>query len=99
MAVKEQKTLRVGVIGCGGIANGKHIPNLNANKNVELVAFCDIIEERAVESAKKIGREDIAIYTDYKELLKDESIDLVHVCTPNKSTRSLPSLRWKPANT
>lgn len=53
MAVKEQKTLRVGVIGCGGIANGKHIPNLNANKNVELVAFCDIIEERAVESAKK----------------------------------------------
>ncbi|WP_339320877.1 Gfo/Idh/MocA family oxidoreductase [Paenibacillus sp. FSL W8-0194] len=85
MAVKEQKTLRVGVIGCGGIANGKHIPNLNANKNVELVAFCDIIEERAVESAKKIGREDIAIYTDYKELLKDESIDLVHVCTPNKS--------------
>ncbi len=85
MAEQEQKKLRVGIIGCGGIANGKHIPNLNANKNVELVAFCDIIEERAVSSAQKIGKEDIAIYTDYKELLKDESIDLIHVCTPNKS--------------
>ncbi|MFB5760630.1 Gfo/Idh/MocA family protein [Paenibacillus medicaginis] len=85
MTIQKQKILRVGIIGCGGIANGKHIPSLSAQKNVELVAFCDIIEERAIESARKIGREDIAIYTDYKELLKDESIDLIHVCTPNKS--------------
>lgn len=85
MAEQELKKVRVGVIGCGGIANGKHIPNLNAHPNVELVAFCDITEERAVQSAHKIGKEDIAIYTDYRELLKDESIDVIHVCTPNKS--------------
>lgn len=47
--------IRVGVIGCGGIANGKHLPALKNVKEVEMVAFCDIIEERAVEAAKKYG--------------------------------------------
>lgn len=77
--------LRVGIIGCGGIANGKHMPAIAKVKNAEMVAFCDIIEERAVESAKKFGVEDAKVYTDYKELLKDKSIDTIHVCTPNRS--------------
>ena len=50
-----------------------------------MVAFCDIIESRAVEAAEKFGVEGVKTYTDYKELLKDESIDVVHVCTPNRS--------------
>ncbi|MCL2741035.1 MAG: hypothetical protein FWE70_02850, partial [Oscillospiraceae bacterium] len=33
--------LRIGIIGCGGIANGKHMPSLKKVKNVEMVAFCD----------------------------------------------------------
>lgn len=77
--------IRAGVIGCGGIANGKHLPALKNVKEVEMVAFCDIIEERAVEAAKKYGTPDAKVYTDYKELLKDESIVTVHVCTPNRS--------------
>ena len=77
--------LKVGIIGCGGIANGKHMPALAKIKEVELVAFCDIIEERAVEAAKKYGVEGAKVYTDYKELLADESIVTVHVCTPNRS--------------
>lgn len=79
------KKFRVGIIGCGGIANGKHMPSLAALDNVEMVAFCDIIEERAVKAKDDYGTEDAAVYTDYKELLKDESIDIVHVCTPNRS--------------
>ncbi len=40
--------LKVGVIGCGGIANGKHLPSLQKQGDrVELVAFCDLIVERA----------------------------------------------------
>lgn len=77
--------VKVGIIGCGGIANGKHLPSISAVKEVEVVAFCDIIEERAIESAKKYGTPDAKVYTDYKELLKDESITAVHVCTPNRS--------------
>ena len=77
--------IKVGIIGCGGIANGKHMPSIKTVKEVEMVAFCDLIEERAVEAAKKFGTPDAKVYTDYKELLKDESIVAVHVCTPNRS--------------
>ncbi len=77
--------IKVGIIGCGGIGNSKHLPALKKVPDVEIVAFCDIIKERAEESAKKFGTPDAKVYEDYKELLKDESIDIVHVCTPNRS--------------
>ena len=76
--------LRIGIIGCGGIANQKHLPSLQKKTDLcELVAFCDIKKERAEEAAKKYGVSDAKVYTDYNELLKDSSIDVVHVCTPN----------------
>ncbi len=77
--------VRIGIIGCGGIANGKHMPSLSTLDNVEMVAFCDLIEERAQKAAKDYGTADAKVYTDYKELLKDTTIDVVHVCTPNRS--------------
>jgi predicted dehydrogenase len=83
--LENDKKLKVGIIGCGGIGNGKHMPSLNKLENVEMVAFCDIIEERAKKSAKEYGTKDAFVCTDYKDLLKDKSIDVVHVCTPNKS--------------
>ena len=63
------KKVRVGIIGCGGIGNSKHLPALEVIDNVEVVAFCDIIEERAIKSCKKFGTEDAKVYVDYKELL------------------------------
>jgi threonine dehydrogenase-like Zn-dependent dehydrogenase len=80
-----EKTLKIGIIGCGGIANGKHMPSLAKVKGVEMVAFCDIIPEKAEKAAKKFGTADAKTYTDYKELLADKTIDVVHVCTPNRS--------------
>jgi len=77
--------LKVGIIGCGGIANGKHMPALAKLDTIEMAAFCDIVEERAQKAAKEFGIPDAKVYTDYKELLADKSIDVVHVCTPNKS--------------
>ncbi|MBQ9773944.1 MAG: Gfo/Idh/MocA family oxidoreductase [Clostridia bacterium] len=79
------KVIKVGIIGCGGIANGKHMPSLKKVADCEMVAFCDIIPERAEKAAQKFGTEDAKVYTDYKELLRDKSIDVVHVCTPNRS--------------
>ncbi|NBD26863.1 Gfo/Idh/MocA family protein [Paenibacillus glycinis] len=76
---------RVGIIGCGGIANGKHLPSLAQVKEAEIVAFCDIIVEKAEEAKAKYGNEESKVYADYKELLKDASIDVIHVCTPNDS--------------
>ncbi len=77
--------LKIGIIGCGGIANGKHMPSLAKLDDVEMVAFCDIVEERADKAARDYGVEGAKVYTDYRELLEDKSIDIVHVCTPNRS--------------
>ena len=77
--------VRVGIIGCGGIANGKHMPALSKLKNVKMVAFCDIVEEKALKAREKYGTPDCAVYTDYRKLLEDKSIDVVHVLTPNRS--------------
>ena len=78
------RKVRIGIIGCGGIANNKHMPALRKIPEVEMVAFCDIVEERAVKAAADYGTPDAKVYTDYKELLKDESIEVVHVLTPNR---------------
>ena len=77
--------VRIGIIGCGGIANGKHMPSIKAVNMSDMVAFCDLIEERAVKAAKEYGVPGAKVYTDYKELLADPEIDVVHVCTPNRS--------------
>lgn len=79
------KIYRIGIIGCGGIANGKHLPSLSKLENIQLTAFCDIVPERAEEAAAQYGIEAAKIYTDYRELLKDGSLDIVHVLTPNNS--------------
>ncbi len=76
--------LKIGIIGCGGIANGKHMPALAKLRDVKMVAFCDIIEERARKAAAKYGDEDSFVCTDYRELLADPTIDVVHVLTPNR---------------
>lgn len=76
--------LQVGIIGCGGIANQKHLPALkNQSHRVDMVAFCDIIKERAQKAANEYGIEGAKVYEDYNELLADPEIDLVHVLTPN----------------
>ena len=36
--------LRLGIIGCGGIANNKHLPSIKLAGGADVVAFCDIIE-------------------------------------------------------
>ncbi len=75
--------LRVGIIGCGGIANQKHMPALAKIPEVEMVAFCDIIKDRAQKAAADFGGEGATAYTDFEEMLKNEKLDVVHVCTPN----------------
>ena len=79
------RKLKIGIIGCGGIANGKHLPSLSKQPEVELVAFCDIILSKAEKAAAQYGVEGAKVYEDYRSLIADPSIDVVHVCTPNDS--------------
>ena len=78
--------IKVGIIGCGGIANQKHFPALKALGNrVEIVAFCDIIKERAEKAAAEFGTPDAKVFTDYRDLVAIPEIESVHVLTPNVS--------------
>ena len=83
MAKKSE--LRVGIIGVGGIANGKHMPSLAKIDSVKMVAFCDLSEEKALAGAAKYGVKGAKTYTDYREMLAAGKLDVVHVCTPNIS--------------
>lgn len=78
------KKLKVGIVGCGGIATGKHLPAMKRNGNFEVVAFCDLVEEKAQKAKEEYGTEDARVYTDYTELLK-EDVEAVYVLTPNSS--------------
>lgn len=75
-------TLKVGVIGIGSISEMHIVPYLK-NEDVELIAFCDISEERLQEKGEKYGVENL--YTDYNELLANEEIDAVSICTWNNT--------------
>jgi len=80
-----KETILVGIIGTGGIAGGKHMPALSKLEGVEMTAFCDIEEAKAQQAAKRFGTPTAKVYADYRELLKDPTIDVVHVLTPNDS--------------
>lgn len=78
--------IKVGIVGCGGIANQKHFPALKNNADLnEIVAFCDIIVERAEKACAEFGAAGARVYQDYHELLADPEVEIVHICTPNVS--------------
>jgi predicted dehydrogenase len=71
----DQEKLRVGVIGAGGIARNVHLPSLRDMDDIELVAICDLIRERAAAMADKHGIP--RVYTLYREMFEQENLDAV----------------------
>jgi predicted dehydrogenase len=83
-----EKCFKAGIIGCGFIANRKHLPalaKLKAKGKIELTAFCDLIKERAEEAAKQYGDSGALVCTEYRRLLDRKDIEVVYVLTPNRS--------------
>jgi predicted dehydrogenase len=76
------KKVRIGIVGVGGIAKGAHIPAYLKDERVEIVALCDIIEERA-EQAREKWFPEARVYTDFRELVTDKNVECVDICTPN----------------
>ncbi|MHB9036505.1 MAG: Gfo/Idh/MocA family protein [Armatimonadota bacterium] len=73
--------IRIGLIGCGGIARSCHIPALVAQPDVEVVAVCDIDQDCCKAVA---GEFDIPhVFRDYRDLLALKEIAAVDICTPN----------------
>ena len=73
--------MKIAIIGCGTIANSAHIPSYLKNKKAEIKYSCDIIPERAEAAVEKYGCGKAVV--DYHEILQDEEVEAVSVCTPN----------------
>jgi len=77
------KKLKVGLIGLGGICRGAHMPGYEKLDNIDIVAICDIVPEKIETFKEEFDMENVASFTDYKELLDFEGLDFVDICTPN----------------
>lgn len=73
-------TLKVGVIGVGGIAQ-THFPGWNASEHAEMVAFADPVAPVLEQTAKEHGI--TTTYVDPMDLIKDADVDIVDICTPS----------------
>ena len=71
---------KVGIIGCGRIAQTRHIPEYIDNPYSEIAGYYDFNMDRAKELAKQYGGK---AYESVEELLQDNDIDAVSVCTSN----------------
>lgn len=76
-----EETIRVGIVGCGGIAS-QHIRGYLACEAVEIAAAADVDVRRAVDVA---GYEHA--HTSFHEMLETEQLDAVSVCTPPRFHR------------
>lgn len=82
-----KEPLRVGIVGCGAVAQEWHIPALRKSQHTEIVALCDINEDLARSVAKKLNINQY--YRDFAEMVKREELNLVHICTPPRSHAAL----------
>lgn len=72
--------IRYGFIACGAINQRRHMPEVHANPDSQVVAVCDINAARAEEVGVKYSAR---VFTDYRALLKSADVDAVVIATPN----------------
>ncbi len=77
--MKQAKTHRVAVVGCGALAQHAHLPNTVANPRLKLVATCDVDPQVAAECAQKFGAQ--RHETDWRRIVEADDIDLIILAT------------------
>ncbi|TFG73769.1 MAG: Gfo/Idh/MocA family oxidoreductase [Anaerolineales bacterium] len=76
------KPLKIGLIGTGGIAQ-THMRALAKTEDIEVVAVCDIVEEKAIRTAETFGVKNV--FVDYHDILEMDEIEAVSICTWNQA--------------
>ena len=79
MDTKDDARLRIGILGCGPIAQCAHLEAVQKGRNVTLRAVCDADDGLANRFGTFYDAE--KIYTEYDQLLADEDVDAVIVAT------------------
>lgn len=74
--------INIALIGCGTIANGRHIPAYLQLRELYNVRYCvDLVLERAERAAANFAY--CKALADYSDILNNTDIDAVVICTPN----------------
>ena len=87
--------IKVAIIGCGKIAQVRHLPEYAANPNVELVGYYDLNRERAEKVAAQYGGK---VYDTYFDLLNNPAIDAVSIWASTSCAKSPWPSRWPSAS-
>jgi predicted dehydrogenase len=74
--------IKIGIIGCGSIAQSRHAPEYAAHPRAKLVGFFNRHKAKSLEMVEQYGGK---AYDSYEELLADPAIDAVSVCTSHSS--------------
>lgn len=78
-----EKIFGIGVVGCGGIANGVHLKQLKDVHGARIAALCDTNPEHLKSTAEQYGIDAAHCFADYRDLIACPDVDAVEVCTPN----------------
>jgi predicted dehydrogenase len=79
--------LKIGVVGGGHIVKHRHIPVFKKIRDVEVCAVCDKQESIARSVTERFGIK--RYYTGLSEMLKEENLNIVDICTPPQTHVSL----------
>ena len=80
MNTRVKDRVRIGFVGAGSLANQMHYPSLAKMEDVDLVAVCDLVEEKAKATAARFGIP--KTYSDVRKMVESEELDAVYIIAP-----------------
>lgn len=75
--------IRVGIVGCGRIAERNHLPGFLGEDGCRVTALCDVLPEKMAEKKRDFDLGEVACFTDSDALFASGLVDAVAICTPN----------------
>lgn len=75
-----RRVVRLAFVGCGRVTTELHLPALRGNEDIDVVAFCDVDDARAMAAAQLVPG--ARVVADVAALVRDPAVDAVAVCTP-----------------
>ena len=74
--------MRTGIIGCGKLAQKRHAENLAALDEIDLVGFCDTVQDNADAFNEQFTGGEGRVYLHHERMFEELDLDLVCICLP-----------------
>ena len=88
----------IAVVGTGYIG-GEHMRAIAASPRARLEVICSTERSRGAAEELRSTHGAGRTTTDYEDVLSDDRVDVVYLCTPNSRTRPRPWPPWRRAST